>query len=59
MIYHGTIELVDDRDRTVATIALCGKDPEHELRGAIERWRDYGVVGGYARDEDGRMLTYA
>lgn len=56
---HGTIQLVDERDRTVATLPLFGGNPERELLAAIARWRSYDVVGGYARDDSGRLLAYA
>jgi hypothetical protein len=57
-VHYGTIQLVDYRDRTIATIALAGRNPERELHSAVARWREFGAEGGYARDESGNMLAY-
>ena len=59
--YCWSVELVDDRNRTVAMLSIAAnpKNPDHVLFSRVERWRELGAVGGYVRDASGKLVTYA
>ncbi len=56
------MRLVDELDRTVATLRRVVRNPqdaERQMYRAIEDWRYLGAVGAAVHGECGELVTYA